>query len=179
MSASVVLKNRILRTFTILLITWHCLGSLSHQCETAKASNMRDIMDTAFWLENVQGRDHLGSEGEVKRWSRNIKHRAVSMFMQHAINAYTWVGGTAARFRNFGNTHIFRWVDQFHKQGLCGLQKLFGHSCGSTLNREIHRKWVDLVLQRIHCGFFYHGDESSVCVTTCVNPLKKKRICFI
>jgi hypothetical protein len=88
----VVLKNRILRTFTILLITWRRLGLLSHQCETVKANNMRDIMDTAFWLENVEGRDHLGSEGEDIRWREKLKYRADSMLKQHVINAYAWVG---------------------------------------------------------------------------------------
>ena len=39
-------------------------GLLSLQSEIVKVSNMHYVMDTAFWLENIAGMDHLGNEGE-------------------------------------------------------------------------------------------------------------------
>jgi len=65
---------------------------LIYQSEIVKANNMHYVMDTAFWLENVEGRDHLGNEGEDIRWSQKLRHRTVSMLRQHVINTYAWVG---------------------------------------------------------------------------------------
>ena len=48
----------------------HCVtlkGLLSHQSEIVKASNLLYVMDAAFWLENFEGMDHLGNEGEDMR----------------------------------------------------------------------------------------------------------------